>query len=140
MSDENKLMVPTGKDPLAGVPVTGDPEVDSKAEVDAMLEAFGVKPTGKDGYFRNKEQAENNRRKLAMQSEFYFCVVFKSREQKEAFLAAAGLTGYGDRYLDGEKVAAKLGVAIPAVEIKFQGEKHDKAMTLNFDPIQKGGE
>ena len=140
MKDENKMTVALVPDPLAGVPITGNPEVDSLAEINAMTAAFPDHP--KAGYFKGKEKTEDARRKNAMESEFYLCVVFQNREQKDAFLKGAGLEGYGDKYLDGVKVAAKMGVAIPETLVRFQGEKHDKAMTLNFEPIElpNGGE
>lgn len=49
-------------------------------------------------------------------SEYWLCLVFQTREQKEAFLK---LTGWGekldgDKYLSGTRLAKLLGVALPA--------------------------
>jgi hypothetical protein len=126
---DNELKIPRVKDPLAGLPVSMDVEKDAATELGALA-----------GSFKRKEAAENDRRRLATDSEFWFCVVFKSREQKNAFLAGAGLESYGDKYLDGEKVAVKMGIEIPKVSLQVQGEREDTGMTRNFKPIREGGE
>jgi muconolactone delta-isomerase len=47
-----------------------------------------------------------------MDSEYWACVVFQSRDQAEAFNRAMGLSP-GDRYIDGQKLAKRLGVKLP---------------------------
>lgn len=88
-------------DPLAGVPETGDLEVDSAAELDALQVAFRSRRKDEDARFRD-----------ATDSEFWFAVCFKTRAEKAAFLRNAGLIEHGDKYLDGAQVAETLGVAI----------------------------
>lgn len=139
------LKVAPVADPLAGLPITMDIEKDSLAEQCAMTDAFAAQTVkaGKAGYFKGKEAKENDRRDLATNPNFWCCLVFQSEAQKAAFLAGAGIADLGERYLDGRLVAAKFGVAIPEQTVNFIGEKHDKAMTLNFEPIEslpKGGE
>jgi hypothetical protein len=95
---------PVGKkapDPLADVAYTGDLEKDSAAELTAMEEAY-----------RGRAKAEQARFTAATDSEYWFAVCFKSREDKEAFLRATGLLRHGDKYLDGYAAAHALGVEI----------------------------
>lgn len=93
-------------DPLADVELTGDVEVDSANELSALL-------TG----FRERARQENDRFTLATDSEFWFSIGFKSREQKETFLAALEWLQFGDKYLDGTAVAHALGIILPPVQL-----------------------
>lgn len=89
-------------DPLADVDYTGDLATDAAAELDAL--AIG---------FRERTKREDERFRLATDSEFWFALCFKSREEKDAFLRAARLWHVGDKYLDGRAAAAVLGVDLP---------------------------
>ncbi|UUV33587.1 hypothetical protein NQK81_09070 [Amycolatopsis roodepoortensis] len=89
-------------DPLAGVEYTGDEEDDARAELDALHRGF-----------RERTARELERMQLATESEYWFCVCFKSQDDKDAFLAAAGLVVIGDKYLDGYATAELLGVTMP---------------------------
>jgi hypothetical protein len=92
-------------DPLAEVDYTGDLETDARAELDELHRGF-----------RDRAAKEDERFMLATDSEYWFCVCFKSRQDKDAFLAAAGLVVIGDKYLDGYATARTLGVPMPATE------------------------
>lgn len=61
--------------------------------------------------FKARAQAENKRATEAVDPEYWCCLVFQSRRQKEEFLAAVGasLPEYGDKYLDGPSFAALIG-------------------------------
>jgi hypothetical protein len=89
-------------DPLQDVEYTGDLAADADAELDAL--AIG---------FRERTKREDERFRLATDSEFWFVLCFKSREDKEAFLKSARLMHIGDKYLDGRAAAAVLGVELP---------------------------
>ncbi len=89
-------------DPLADVEYTGDLEADSRAELAELHRGF-----------RERAAREDERFLLATDSEYWFCVCFKSRLDKDAFLAAAGLVVIGDKYLDGYATARALGVPMP---------------------------
>lgn len=89
-------------DPLAAVDYTGDLVTDSAAELDALAKGF-----------RERTKREDERFKLATDSEYWFAVCFKTREDKDAFLATARLMAVGDKYLDGYAVARALGIALP---------------------------
>lgn len=96
---------------------TGDVEKDSEAELDALQKGF-----------RDAIKREDKRFELATDSEYWFCVCFQSREQCNAFLKAMDLLEIGDKYLDGQEVAKKLGVKLPEAHIPYRTEgKIDKA-------------
>jgi hypothetical protein len=87
-------------DPLAGVPVTGDIETDAKAELNALQQAY-----------QDRAKREDQRFRLAVDSEYWVAVCFVSRADKEAFLRATGLNALGaDKYLDGYAAADILNV------------------------------
>ncbi|CRK55443.1 hypothetical protein [Alloactinosynnema sp. L-07] len=92
-------------DPLADVDYTGDLETDSTAELDALAKGF-----------RERTKREDDRFRLATDSEYWFAVCFKTREDKEAFLRAARLMAVGDKYLDGYAVARTLAIEMPTDE------------------------
>lgn len=87
-------------DPIEWPDPTDDAEVDANAEV-AALDSFISR--------RNDEAKRFND---ATDTEYWFAVHFPSREHKEAFLKAAGLTDLGDKYLGGLDFAEALDVAV----------------------------
>lgn len=100
-SSARAIVAPAEPDPLAEVEYTGDLEVDAESELDALQAAF-----------RDRRRREDRRFKQSTDSEFWLALCFEDREQKEAFLSAFALSKMGDKYLDGRKVAAALGVNI----------------------------
>ncbi|MBP2320475.1 hypothetical protein JOF56_000860 [Kibdelosporangium banguiense] len=94
-------------DPLADVEYTGDLATDSAAELDAVQQGF-----------RDRTKREDERFRLATDSEYWFVLCFKSREDKEAFLKAAGLMAVGDKYLDGYAVARVLDIPMPSTDTR----------------------
>jgi hypothetical protein len=54
--------------------------------------------------FRNRIAKEEKRVAAAMDSEIWFCVYFRSREECNRFLRDHGLDRIGDKYLDGRMV------------------------------------
>lgn len=90
----------TEPDPLADVEYTGDLAEDTSREFTALEQGI-----------RDRAKTERDRFKRATDSEYWFAVCFTSREEKDAFLRAAGLTSLGDKYLDGGQLAAALDIA-----------------------------
>ena len=88
-------------DPLADVTYTGDLAADCVAEFEAVDEAY-----------RDRAKREDERYTKATDSEYWFAVCFEGREQKDAFLKAAGVKTrlLGDKYLTGRDLAAALGI------------------------------
>lgn len=87
---------------------TGNPEIDSKADLEEVQKSF-----------RERIKMENERFQNTTDSEYWFAVCFQTREQKEAFLKAMNLFLIGDKYLDGVEVAKQLGINIPAANINY---------------------
>lgn len=81
----------------------GDAEEDSKADLTALQEGF-----------RRRANDEGKRFARATDSEYWACLCFQTREQKEAFLNALGILGLGDKYIDGRDAAEKLGIELPS--------------------------
>ena len=77
------------ENPLKDVVYTGDIEDDAKKEASALLEGF-----------KKRAKDEDKRFELATDSEFWFCIGFKSRDQKEEFLRIMNWLELGDKYLD----------------------------------------
>lgn len=90
---------------------TGDAEKDSSADLDAVQQGF-----------RNRAKAESDRFALATDSEYWACICFQTREQKEAFLSALKILEFGDKYLDGQLVAERLGVKLPGSQVPYKPE------------------
>lgn len=88
-------------DPLRGVEYTGDLAADAAAEMTALEQGY-----------RDRAKAENDRFKRATDTEYWVAVCFTSREEKDAFLKAAGLAHLGDKYLAGPDVAAALDISL----------------------------
>jgi hypothetical protein len=86
--------IQTQADPL-------DTEAASEAELSELLEGF-----------KNRANRENDRMLEATDSEFWFCVCFQTREQKEEFLTKSNLMDVGDKYLDGMLVAEELKIKL----------------------------
>lgn len=84
-------------DPLADVEYTGDLQADSEAELTAMQQAY-----------RQRAKNEADRFQAATDSEHWFAVCFRSREEKEEFLEEFNLLRLGDKYLDGDLVGKSL--------------------------------
>lgn len=79
--------------------------------------------------FQQRSEAEQKRFELATDSEYWLCVCFQSRDQKEEFLQASGLEPLGDKYLDGWEVAKKLGVKIARAEVPYNtSTRQDKKL------------
>ncbi|MBA8886147.1 hypothetical protein FHW12_000338 [Dokdonella fugitiva] len=87
---------------------TGNTEADAKADLDALV-----------GGFRERAKAESRRFELATDSEYWCCLCFQTREQKEAFLGALNLLLHGDKYIDGRVVAKQLGISLPAADVPY---------------------
>lgn len=92
-------------DPLANVDYTGDLEADSKAELTELAKA---------AHFRGVTAEEQKRYLSATDSEHWFCVVCRSRDEKVAALKALRVkTGIvGDKYIPVDALLAAVGASI----------------------------
>ena len=94
--------------PFDKIEYTDDDEVDTAEEFNEVQKSFMA---------RNK--AEQERFQLATDSEYWCCLVFQSREQKEQFLRAMRWIVHGDKYIDGVKVAKSLNVDLLSVKVPY---------------------
>lgn len=94
---------------------TGDAEVDSRADMDAVKAGF-----------RERAKTENERFRATTDSEYWFAVCFRDRAQKEAFLKAMDWIQYGDKYLPGDKLAKMQGIKLKKSAAKKTEPKIDK--------------
>jgi len=77
--------------------------------------------------FKKRAKDEGRRFALATDTEYWACLCFQTREQKEAFLRALKLASLGDKYLDGQEVAKVLGVKLPNADVPYNtSEKIDR--------------
>jgi hypothetical protein len=82
-------------DPLAAVPCTSDLAADARAELTALHAAL---------------TAPSARPASVVDSPHHLIAYWPHRAAKDAWLAATGLAGLGDKYLDGAAAAAVLGL------------------------------
>lgn len=87
------------QDPLADVEYSGNLQDDSRAELTALQRAY-----------RQRAKDEATRFRAATDSEYWVALCFTSRGEKESFLAQAGLTHLGDKYIDGRAAARVFNV------------------------------
>ena len=89
--------------PLESVEYSDDLNADASAEFEAVQQGFA-----------DRAKAERKRFQDATDSEFWFAVCFKTRDDKEDFLKALKVhkSTMGDKYLDGHKLAKMLGVKL----------------------------
>ena len=87
---------------------TGDAETDCAADLSELQAGF-----------RKRAKDEGRRFEQATDTEYWACLCFQTREQKEAFLKALNLLAIGDKYLDGQEVARVLGVELPSADVPY---------------------
>lgn len=85
-------------DPLAAAACTSDLAADADAELAALLAALTAAPA---------------RPASVLDSPHHLIAYWPTRAAKDAWLAATGLAGLGDKYLDGAAAAAALGLPHP---------------------------
>jgi len=99
----------------------GNPEIDSASDLDSLHQGF-----------RNRAKTENARFALTTDSEYWACICFQTREQKEHFLAALKILEFGDKYLDGLLVAKRLGVILPESQVAYRTDPKLNKDWLSF--------
>lgn len=88
-------------DPFEDIEYTGDLKEDVGNELTALEEAFQA-----------RHARENKRMENVGDSEFWFAVCFKSREDKDQFIKELGMGKLGDKYIDGHLLAKLLGISL----------------------------
>jgi len=99
---------------FAGIEMTGDLQEDADSTMSEALRQI-----------IERKKATQERFRVATDPEFFICVCFQSREQKNEFLRLAGWDDLGDKYINGLDVARRLGVGIqivPIAPLKLRGK------------------
>lgn len=105
------------KSPLDAIQDTGDAEVDCAAEVSATLKAF-----------KEQAQAEAKLFQDTTDSEYWCCICFQSRAQKEAFLRALAVPPDEDKYVDGVALAKAMQIELPPASVRFVEREVERSM------------
>lgn len=63
-------------------------------------------------------------------SEFWFCIGFQNRAQKDEFLTKLGIMELGDKYLDGVEVAKTLGIKMETPMPEMPNFGHDARLEI----------
>jgi hypothetical protein len=101
------------------------PDYQNNMEHDAALDMGVIEGEFAAIHAARKQQADAI--ELANDSEYWFCMYFQSREQKDAFIAALGLDQ--NKYIDGAAAAAKMGIELPKRPAKYKVGRMDKKLT-----------
>lgn len=93
--------------------------------------------------FTENAKKELDTFRINTDTEYWFCVVFPSREEKDEFLKREGLYGHSDKYIDGMYYAKRRGYDLKQT-VKFPKFKaNDKAWSELSMPLpesdEKGG-
>lgn len=100
---------PDAADPLQGIDYENlTNEQAASTEISATLAAF-----------KQRAKQEQDRFILATDSEYWVGLCFQTRAQKEHFLQAVNLLQHGDKYLDGELLARRMGITLPAADVPY---------------------
>lgn len=127
-------------DALAGghVPDVDDPIGEIDYENLSNEQAAGQEISATLAAFKQRAKTEQERFLLATDSEFWIGVCFQTRSQKEAFLQGVNLLQHGDKYIDGELLAKRMGIALPAADVPYNvSARPDKKLAAM---VLKGGE
>lgn len=76
--------------------------------------------------FRERNKASKKDFEQRTDSEYWFCVCFQSREEKEELLRLLGWSDLGDKYLDGLKVAEREGINLESKSPKMRNAAASK--------------
>lgn len=82
-----------------------------------------------------REKAREEGKDL-VDTDFWLCLVFDSKQQKQAFLAASGAETLYEMYASGVQIAERFGVQVPASRTKVRTVRIDKALA---DLVRKEG-
>lgn len=82
--------------------------------------------------FTENAQKEQAQREQQHDSEFWFAVYFKTREQKEMFLKLAGIIN-DDKYINGNELAKKLNIELPNIDLKIPKKRDNKKFATFVD-------
>lgn len=105
---------------------TGNAEIDSDADLTELQSGF-----------RKRAADESKRFGLATDSEYWACICFQTRDQKEAFLTKLDIMKFSSdkiegRYFDGISVAQQLGIDLPKADVPYKTSEKVSSTWLEF--------
>lgn len=127
--DLNSMFDDGDDDPTAGVEATDDLQADLDNGMSAALREI-----------IERKRATQERFRTATDPEFFFCVVFQSRDQKDEFLRLIQWDDMGDKYLSGLEVARRLEIPISITPIEPLRIRGKPSRFSAADILKKGGE
>lgn len=98
--------------PLDAVTVHENPEETCAEETSTILQAIIA-----------ENEARRDAYRTMVDPEYWVCICFQNRAQKERFLEAVGWADLGDKYIDGLAVAERLGAGIEPEPVKIRAPK-----------------
>lgn len=114
-TDTHKLGALAGNKPLAADDPIGELDYENMSNEEAATQEISAVLAA----FKQRAKTEQERFVLATDSEFWVGLCFQTREQKEFFLQAVNLMQHGDKYLDGELLAKRMGIALPVGNVPY---------------------
>lgn len=84
---------------------------------DTTEEAADNEMAAIESFIKDQRKDEREQWRLMTDPDFWCCIVFQSRDQRDEFLRAVGLASLGPKYLNGLTVAHRLGVSLTPVQL-----------------------
>lgn len=109
-------------------PTVAEAEAEAEAELSEVLAGF-----------KERAKREESRVENATDSEYWFCLCFQTRDQKDEFLRKMGWWEIGDKYLDGMEVAHALGIRLEADVPPMPQLRIDRRLAALADDIDGQG-
>jgi hypothetical protein len=96
-----------GENPLEETAFVGELQADANSEVSDILKAI-----------IERRKAQNERFRITSDPEYFFCVCFQSRDQKDEFLKATHWDDLGNKFINGLEVARRMNVPVTVIELE----------------------
>lgn len=65
-----------------------------------------------------RKRAQAERFRITDDPEYFLCLCFQSRDQKNEFIMASGWGDLGEKYINGLEVARRLGVSVNVIQLE----------------------
>lgn len=115
--------------PLADIEYTGNVEVDARKELDVTIEEIRATK-------REKQKAITK----TLDTEYWVCLCFQSRQQVEEFMAKCGQPDPTHKYVDGVKFAERIGNPVTPETTPFYEQRKKSNLAAMARPIKPNKE
>ena len=135
-------------DPFGGNPVEEVWDaISNEAEQEGSPEGMAKRVLGEvEQAFKDRATAEQKRMEEAVDSEYWICLVFQTRAQKDEFLTKCGANpmNMGDKYIEGPDFARLIGKPVDPARVRYNiSDKLDRRlldMSRGFDELSGLGD